>query len=255
MGVIVLVHTVFVTTPGWQTGPSILCLLDSMSTTTTKVSKSWVSRYLLLCTSLSLVENLGHLTWVRRSSHKTSTTHSYQFVEVFRLSEQWYGCQCLRFLTRAQMLMHVISQRGCADTVRESAQKLTLGKKSLAAPGYLTTLYIVWIARKQHCLWSDMFGEVMGELFATFCLSVIFYQLSQWQVPSLQVHVLSNELQGKNIAYFPFLPGCCLTILGAISVVVVFVGGFPVVLHARLWATASLRMKDWQAVLKCREPC
>ena len=29
-------------------------------------------------TSLSLVGNLGHLTWVRNSSHKSSVTYSYQ---------------------------------------------------------------------------------------------------------------------------------------------------------------------------------
>ena len=38
----------------------------------------------------------------------------------------------------AQMLMHSTAHRGCTDTVRESAWKLTLGEKSLAAPGNRT---------------------------------------------------------------------------------------------------------------------
>ena len=38
-------------------------------------------------------------------------------------------------LTCEQMLMHVIAQGGCTDTERESTLKLTLGRKSLDAPG------------------------------------------------------------------------------------------------------------------------
>ena len=32
-------------------------------------------------------------TWVWHSSHKSSTTHSYQHVQCFCVSRQWYGCQ------------------------------------------------------------------------------------------------------------------------------------------------------------------
>ena len=51
----------------------------------------------------------------------SSATHSYQCVQYFPVSKQWYGCQCLGFLTRAQMLMHAIVHGGCTDTVRQSA--------------------------------------------------------------------------------------------------------------------------------------
>ena len=58
-----------------------------------------------------------------------------------------HGCQCLGFLTRAQMLMHAIIHGGCMDTVRESAQEVGSGeekkKKTFAAPGIRTRVSIV----------------------------------------------------------------------------------------------------------------
>ena len=81
---------------------------------------------------MSLAENSGRPTWVRHSSSKSSATHSYQSVHVqrFRVSTQWYGCQCLGLLTCTQMLMHAIAHGGCADTVRgETALKANSGRK------------------------------------------------------------------------------------------------------------------------------
>ena len=72
------------------------------------------------------------------SSPKSSATHSYQCVQYFRVSTQWYGCQCLGFLTCTQMLMHAIAHGGCTDTVRKSALKLILGEIFLAALGTRT---------------------------------------------------------------------------------------------------------------------
>ena len=46
------------------------------------------------------------------------------------------------FSTCAQMLVHAIAHGGCTDTIKESALKLTLGEKSLAAPGTLTQVSI-----------------------------------------------------------------------------------------------------------------
>ena len=40
------------------------------------------------------------------------------------------GCQCLGFLTCAQMLMHAIAHGDCTDTVRESALKVDSGRKT-----------------------------------------------------------------------------------------------------------------------------
>ena len=65
-------------------------------------------------TSLSLAGNSCRLNWVRHSSRKSSATHSCQCVQHFHLSKLWYGCQCLGFLTCAQMLMHAITHGGCA---------------------------------------------------------------------------------------------------------------------------------------------
>lgn len=65
--------------------------------------------FFFLALKLSLVGNLGHLTWVDCSSHKISATHSYQCVWYFRVSKERYGCQCFRSLTCAQMLVHAIA--------------------------------------------------------------------------------------------------------------------------------------------------
>ena len=71
--------------------------------------------------SLPLAENSGRLTWVGHSSRKSSATHSCQCVQYFRVFKQWYGCQCLGFLTCTQLLMRAIAHGGCTDTVRQTA--------------------------------------------------------------------------------------------------------------------------------------
>ena len=86
-------------------------------------------------TSLSLAGNWGCLTWVRHSSSKMSATHSSKCVQYFRVSKQWYGCQCLGLLTWAQMLVHAIAHRGCTDTIRESALKVDGEKNPLPHQG------------------------------------------------------------------------------------------------------------------------
>ena len=62
---------------------------------------------------------------------------SYQRVQYFRVSKQWYGCQRLGFLTCWQVLMHAIVHGSCRNTV-SLWWKATLGEKSLAAPGART---------------------------------------------------------------------------------------------------------------------
>ena len=51
-----------------------------------------------------------------------------QGVQYFTVSKQWYGCQCLRFLTCRQMMMHAAAHGGCTDTV-ESTLEVDSGKK------------------------------------------------------------------------------------------------------------------------------
>ena len=46
---------------------------------------------------LSLVGNSSGLTWVRRSSRESSVTRSYQCVQYFPVSKQWYVCQCVQY--------------------------------------------------------------------------------------------------------------------------------------------------------------
>ena len=137
-------------------------------------------RVFFCCTSLPLAGNLGRLTWIRHSSHRSSTIHSYRCAQYFPVSKQWYGCQCLGFLMCTQMLMHVIACRDCADTRRESALKVDWEKNPLLywrlepqvinAPGFLfqwatnwavlphALLFMLWFAvgnwpNTTHCLW------------------------------------------------------------------------------------------------------
>ena len=55
-----------------------------------------------------------------------------------------YGCQCLGFLTCAQMLIDAIALGGCPDTGGEFALKLTLGENSFQHRG-LQPPYILGI--------------------------------------------------------------------------------------------------------------
>ena len=71
----------------------------------------------------------GGLTCVRHNSPKSSATHCYQCVQCFPVSRQWYGCQCLGFLTCRQMLVHAIAHGDCTDTVDESALEADFGRK------------------------------------------------------------------------------------------------------------------------------
>ena len=50
---------------------------------------------------------------------------------VFSCIQTLVGCQCLGFLTCAQMLMHAIAHGGCADTVRESALEVGSSGRSI----------------------------------------------------------------------------------------------------------------------------
>ena len=93
------------------------------------------------CTSSSLTGNSGHPTRVRHSSRKSSATHSYHCVQYFPLSKQWYGCQCLRFLTFADVDAH----GGCTDTERESALKADSGRKIPCRTGDSNP--------RQYCAW------------------------------------------------------------------------------------------------------
>ena len=52
----------------------------------------------------------------------------------FPVSKQRCGCQHW-VLMSAQMLMRATAQAGCVNNVKESALEVTLGEKSLAAPG------------------------------------------------------------------------------------------------------------------------
>ena len=58
-------------------------------------------------------------------SHKSSATHSNHYVWYFRVSKHWCGCQCLGFLTCAQILMHALAN---GDTARESALNVDSGR-------------------------------------------------------------------------------------------------------------------------------
>ena len=94
--------------------------------------------------------NLSHLTRVRHNSCKSSTTHSCQCVRCFPVSKQWYGCQCLGFLTCAQMLMCATA---CVltDTVTESALETDSGRKIPCCTGDSNPYpYYSWLFGQMH---------------------------------------------------------------------------------------------------------
>ena len=71
------------------------------------------------------MKTFGRLIWVWHSSRKNS-----ECVQYFPVSKDCgYGCQCLGFLTCAQILMHAFAHGGCTDTVRESALQADSGRK------------------------------------------------------------------------------------------------------------------------------
>ena len=70
--------------------------------------------------SLSFAGYMVRLMWVRRSSRKSSATHSCRCVQCFHV-QKLVCCQCLGFLTCTQMLMHVTAHGGCTDIIREPA--------------------------------------------------------------------------------------------------------------------------------------
>ena len=98
--------------------------------------------FVVFSTSLPFAENSYRLTHVRHSSRKSSAIHFYQCVQHFRVSKQWYGCQCLGLLTCAQMLLHVITHGGCTETVRESALQAVSGRKMASRTGTRTRVSV-----------------------------------------------------------------------------------------------------------------
>ena len=78
----------------------------------------------------------------------------------------WYGCQCLGFLTCTQMLMHVTTNGGYVNTVRESALKVDWGRKNpcdirelnlyqYCAMLFGLTLYQLSCPAPVHCYWFE----------------------------------------------------------------------------------------------------
>ena len=105
--------------------------------------------------SLSFVGDLGRITWVRHSSHKSSATLSYQRVQYFCVSK--HGCHCLGFWTCEQILMHVIAHGGCADAVRESAQKVNYGRNVPCHTRDLSLCqYCAWLFSLNSTNWAIM---------------------------------------------------------------------------------------------------
>ena len=86
----------------------------------------------ILVLFLSLAGNSRCLSWVRHSSRKSSATHSCQCVQHFRVSKQWYGCQCLGFFNVHTDVDTYDCTRGLyGDTVRESALEADWEKNPL----------------------------------------------------------------------------------------------------------------------------
>jgi len=79
----------------------------------------------------------------RHSSHRSSATHSCQCAQYFPVLKQGCDCQCLGFLGVHRcwcMRLHTEAVRTPSESLH---WKLTLGEKSLAAPGTRTRVSIV----------------------------------------------------------------------------------------------------------------
>ena len=95
--------------------PSLISLMVSVD----------VKHHVYLLTSFFQDFGSSREVLVVSQSHKSSATHSNHYVWYFRVSKHWCGCQCLGFLTCAQMLMHALAN---GDTARESALNVDSGR-------------------------------------------------------------------------------------------------------------------------------
>ena len=85
----------------------------------------------------------------------------------FRVSKQWYGYQCLGYLTCARMLMPAIEHEGCTDTVKESALKFNSGRKFKS---------------------NSSLGTRTGITIAPWLISESLYQLRPFACRCVRVH-------------------------------------------------------------------
>ena len=130
--------------------------------------------------SLFLVGNLGRCSWVRRSSCKSSATHSSQGVPYFPESKPCCG-QCLGFSMCMQMLMHVIAHGGFTNTVRESALKVDWEKNPFLLQG-LERVSVLYLAFQLDALSTELspfphFGQGLSQ---TFVIKGLLLQYSLW---------------------------------------------------------------------------
>ena len=116
------------------------------------------TRLLFVVGCLGLVFNASLITCRKFAwpylGKATAAAHSYQCVQQFCVSKPWCGCQCLGFLTCAQMLMHATAHGGCMNIVRESVLKANLEWKIPYHIGRLNP----W----QYCTW--LFSPMLYQL-------------------------------------------------------------------------------------------
>ena len=79
-----------------------------------------------------MVHVLGKIQVTLPGKAQQPLEQRYPFISmcaVFWVSKQWYGCQCLGFLTYAHNLIDAIANGNWMDTVRESALEVDSGRK------------------------------------------------------------------------------------------------------------------------------
>ena len=145
---------------------------------------------------------MGRLTWIRRSSCKSSATHSYQCVQYFHVSKHSYGCQCLGFLTSAQMLMRAITLGGCTDTVRESALEVDSGRQIPSRTGNSNP--------RQYYTWrfhSDALPTELSRSKNVWCVSLKKIKIVTTFTPSIkrQSWVIINSVRNMSTRHLTTL--------------------------------------------------
>ena len=105
----------------------------------------------------SLVGNQCRLTWVRHCSHKSRTAPIATVRVVFSCVKIMVWLPLFRFLTHAQILMHMVAHGGCMDIVTITAcTGRWLGEKITCCTGGLEPTSVLYLAFHSDILPSEL---------------------------------------------------------------------------------------------------
>ena len=124
--------------------------LDNVSLMQCCATENW----LIFDTSLSFVENSGHLIWVRRSCCKSSATHLYQYVQYFYMCPNNGMVASIWNFNMCTDVDACDCTWGCRDATRESAMGVDSRREIYCHTGDPNPC--------QYCAW--LFGQMLYQL-------------------------------------------------------------------------------------------